>query len=215
MKPRMYKSALPLACLVAFIFQFEACKPEKPELSAFRVSKSEEEASTAFEQKLKNTVVASIGDYDITAYEIKQILSKLPPYQRYYYSDPEKAELFIRNYVAFLILSREAYNQGFIRDPYVRIVVKDALARAYKKHYLSHEVKISDRPDSEVESYVRRHKEELQKEAGTEDEQKLETFARSRLLQEKKEEAWVRHLKELKQRATVELLRPVQNQDKE
>jgi len=170
-------------------------KPAKPEMRTYRIG----EQGLAHDQsaqldRLGQIVVAEIDGHEVTAKEIEMALSKLPPFQRYYYSSPEKIVIFLQNYALMQLLSAEAEQRGLRNDLYVRLVLEEKLAQNYRQVYLSEHVKPSDIVEEEIDEYMSVHAEELAAAEGMAD---RATAAKAAILAERREGAWKQHLEEL------------------
>jgi PIN domain nuclease of toxin-antitoxin system len=174
-------------------------RPEKPAMQKYRIGEqglAEEEALK--EEGLQQTVVGRIADYELTAAEVEKALKLLPPFQRYYYSSPEKLRIFLQNYAMLLLLAREALGRGLDQDPYVRFVVEEKLAERYRQAWLADAVKPSAITDEDVEAWLEQHPETGAAGDKVErSEQDLVTAAKAAILEERRAAAWARHLEEL------------------
>ncbi len=149
--------------------------PEKPQIRQYRIG----EQGLAEEERLRRVhleeiVLLEIDGQPITAQELADALGRLPPYQRYYYSNPDKVEVFAQNYALLHLLARQAVDSGVDVDPYVRLALEEELAGRYKSDWLAAEVKASDLPAAEKDS-----------------------SARAALLEERRQAAWAAHLRKL------------------
>lgn len=181
------------------------CKPEKPEITRYRLGEQGLAVeSSAQEEKLGNSVVAQIDGYAVTAAQIARALRMLPPYQRFYYSSPEKIRIFIQNYAVLHLLARQAADDGLDASEYVRYVLETELAGAYRKKVLVRSVKASDIGKNEVARYMASNRAGLMqrlKEAGIDQsDADLETAARALLMEEKRKKVWSEHLSVLRSR---------------
>jgi len=161
-----------VAAAVAVLVLFP---PQKPQVRQYRVG----EQGLAEEERLRRVQLEEIpimemGGHVITAQELSDALGRLPPYQRYYYSNPDKAEVFAQNYALVHLLARQAVDSGLDADPSVRLALEEELADRYKSEWLAAAVKISDMPQTDLDS-----------------------AARAALLSQRRQAAWAAHLKKL------------------
>jgi len=149
--------------------------PQKPPIRQYRIG----EQGLAEEERLRRVHLEEIGlmeigGYSVSAQELADALGRLPPYQRYYYSNPEKVEVFAQNYALVHLLARQAADAGLDADPLVRLALEEELAARYKADWLASAVKASDLPQGDKDS-----------------------AARAALLEERRQAAWAAHLKKL------------------
>ena len=177
-------------------------KPAMPEIKKYKIGEQglfEEQANR--KEKLGQIVVASIGDYELTAGEVELALGKLPPFQRYYYSSPERIVIFIQNYILTHLLAVEGKTEGLSSDPYVRFVLEEELARRYKQVFLAEAAKASDVTEFEVAAFVEVHGDELRERmaVGEEDTEDavLATAGKAAILEQRRNQAWLEHVRGL------------------
>jgi len=169
-------------------------KPAKPELRKYRIGEQSEGESGRGEEHLSSVVLADLGGFRISALELTQALEAIPPYQRHYYSTPEKVEVFLHNYAVLNLLAVEAAAKGLDKDPYVRFAIEEALAAAYKESWLSSAVRASDVSREEIAAWVQEHPEAVGAAAAGKD---PTTAAKTAILAQRRAEAWRRHESEL------------------
>lgn len=189
---RVAAGLLALAAVVCIALM----KPSKPEVRKYRIGEQGEKGTGGWETALNDVIVAKVGGYAVSAGELMRVLDTLPPYQRKYYSVPEKVEVFLHNYLVMNLLAEEAKSQGLERDPYVRMMVEDSLAAAYQRRWLARNVLASDITEDHVEQWLKEHrlKQESQGEVGPDI---AATAAKTAILEKRREEAWRKHVERL------------------
>jgi hypothetical protein len=123
------------------------CKPERPEMTEYRVSLREAlrtEAPGGLEPEQESEPVATIHQDVITLGELVRALRALPPFARYYYSSPDKAMLFLQNYILMNLTAREALTAGMADDPAVRMDLLTALEEQIRADHLADRVRAGD-----------------------------------------------------------------------
>ena len=88
--------------------------------------------------------MATIHRDVITLGELVQSLRALPPFARYYYSSPDKAMLFLQNYILMNLCAREAMEAGMSDDPEVRMDLLAALEEQIRTDHLADHVRAGD-----------------------------------------------------------------------
>jgi len=142
--------------LVGAVLYIGLFKPVKSEMRIYRIGEQGLwEERDLRHRKMSQIVVTQVGGYHVTASEAEQAVLQLPPFQRFYYSSPEKVTIFLQNYALLLVLSSQAWHHGLAGDAHVRYVLEDRLAQAYRKAYLAERVKPSDITAAQVEDYLR------------------------------------------------------------
>ncbi|MFH1531735.1 MAG: hypothetical protein ABIK09_13500 [Pseudomonadota bacterium] len=129
-----------LAALAATV----SCKPERPQMTEYRVSLREAlrtEAPGSLEPGQEAEPVAMVHRDVITLGELVRALRVLPPYARYYYSSPDKAMLFLQNYIIMNLCAREALEAGMAGDPKVRMDLLAALEDQIRADHLADRVR--------------------------------------------------------------------------
>ncbi len=175
-------------------------KPDRPEIRKYRIGEQGlAELEGAEGDDLATAVVARIAGYEVTAGEVEQALKELPSYQRFYYSSPEQVRVFLQNYAMFLLLSKRSQERGFDRDPYVRFVVEEELARRYKQVYLAEAVKVSDFSEAEIEAYLDEHGESQLAGGPERSVKEMETAAKAAMLESRRAKVWEDHVAALHQ----------------
>lgn len=155
------------------------------------------EERTLSEEGMAGIVVAEVGGYPLTVSEIDKALQTLPPFQRFYYSTPEKIEIFLQNYTVLHVLAARAMKEGLDADAHVQFVIEDLLAKKYRQAFLAVAVKPSDIAADEVDLF-------LSGRTG-DDEAMSEVKARALILAEKRAVAWENHLARLSKEHGLEL----------
>ena len=145
-------------------------------------------------EELSRIVVANLNGYDVSAREVERALTELPPFQRFYYSSPEKITVFLRAYALMQLLSVQAVDAGLAKRPYVLMVLEEKLAARYKLVYLANRVKPSDITEEEIKRYLREPVDRRGFPGGLVEK---ETAAKAAILDARRQEAWYRHLVEL------------------
>lgn len=181
------------------ILLLAGCKPDKPEMTRYRLGEQGLAGETsAQEERLESSVVAEIDGYQITAAQIARALRHLPPFQRFYYSSPEKIRIFIQNYAVLHLLAREAAKAGLESSDYVRYVLETELGDSYRRKVLAASVMASDISKGEVARYAAANRDKLLQslsKAGIgQADADLETAARALLMEETRRTAWEHHL---------------------
>ncbi len=121
-----------------------SCKPERPQMTEYRVSLREAlrtEAPGGLEPELEMEPVAVVHRDVITLGEMIGVLRALPPFARYYYSSPDKAMLFLQNYIVMNLCAREAVEAGMSGDPKVRMDLLVALEDQISADHLADRVR--------------------------------------------------------------------------
>lgn len=124
-----------------------SCKPERPEMTEYRVSLREAlrtEAPGGLEPEQEAEPVAALHQDVITLGELVRALRALPPFARYYYSSPDKAMLFLQNYILMNLSAREAVDAGMAHDPGVRMKLLIALEDQIRADHLADRVRAGD-----------------------------------------------------------------------
>ena len=174
-------------CLLAMA----SCKPSKPEMKKYSIGEQGlAEERTLREEETARVVVAEVGGYPVTVAEVEKALQELPPFQRFYYSSPEKIEIFLQNYTVLHLLAALAVKEGLDADAKVRGVLEDLLAEKYRQVVLAEAVKPSEITAEEVESFISARK-------GAGEEEMTEVRARALILADMRAKAWERHLARL------------------
>jgi len=124
-----------------------SCKPDRPEMTEYRVSLREAlrtEAPGGLEPEQEEEPVAVIHRDVITLGELVRALRALPPFARYYYSAPDKALLFLQNYILMNLTAREAVTAGMTDHPGVRMDLLTALEIQIRADHLADRVRTGD-----------------------------------------------------------------------
>ena len=168
-----------------------SCKPSKPEMKQYSIgAQGLAEERTLREEEAAGAVVAEVGGYPVTVGEVDKALQQLPPFQRFYYSSPEKIEIFLQNYAVLQILAALAVKDGLDADPRVASVLEKLLADKYKLSVLAEAVKPSDISAEQVALFIATR--------GIEGEEKMtEAKARALILADMRAGAWENHLARL------------------
>jgi hypothetical protein len=170
-------------------------KPARQEAHVYRIGEQSLTDDEDHARKtLAETTVALIKDHPITAQEIAEALEQLPPFQRYYYSSPEKVQLFVQNYALVILLAELGREHGLETDPYVRMVMEDELIARYRQKYLAEVVKPSSISEQDIEAYLSATTASEAAETST---RELATGAKAAILEERRTTAWQQHLMEL------------------
>jgi len=170
--PGLVVLALLVASAVTVLALFP---PEKPQIRQYRIGEQGlAEQERLARGHLEAVVLMEIDGHPVTAQELADALGRLPPYQRYYYSNPEKVEVFAQNYALVHLLASRALAAGLETDPYVRLALEEELAARYKSDWLASAVKASDLPPDDGDS-----------------------AARAALLEQRRQAAWAAHLRKL------------------
>ena len=173
-------------------------KPARQEAHVYRIGEQSLTQDEDLARKtLDETIVARIKDHPITAQEIAEALEQLPPFQRYYYSSPEKVQLFVQNYALVILLAELGRERGLETDPYVRMVMEDELIAHYRQKYLSEVVKPSSITEQDIEAHLSNSEASPASETGIGSTQEMATRAKAAILEERRAAAWKRHLSEL------------------
>jgi len=113
-------------------------------MNEYRVSLREAlrtEAPGGLEPEQESEPLAVLRRDVITLGEMVRALRALPPFARYYYSSPDKAMLFLQNYIVMNLCAREAVEAGMADDPMVRMDLLAALEAQIRADHLADRVR--------------------------------------------------------------------------
>jgi len=130
--------------LLAAAVAAAGCKPERPGMTEYRVSLREALRTGApggLEPEQEAEPVAVLRRDVITLGEMVRALRALPPFARFYYSSPDKAMLFLQNYIVMNLCAREAVEAGLAEDPGVRMDLLAALEEQIRADHLADRVR--------------------------------------------------------------------------
>ena len=142
---------LHILLLVALVLG-TGCKPERPEMTEYRVSLREAlrtETPGGLEPEQEAEPVAVVHQDVITLGEMVGVLRTLPPFVRYYYSSPDKAMMFLQNYIIMNLCAREATEAGMSTNPAARMELLAALEAQIRADHLADRVRTGE-GDSEA-----------------------------------------------------------------
>jgi len=146
--------------LLALVAAAAGCKPERPEMTEYRVSLVEAlrtEAPGGLEPEQETQPAATLHRDVITLGELALAIRSLPPFARYYYSSSDKALVFLQNYIVMNLCAREAITAGMDADPRVRMELLAAMEDQIRTDYLADHV----RTDAEAADGLERRREVL------------------------------------------------------
>ena len=138
--------------LLSAVMAATGCKPERPQMTEYRVSLREAlqtEAPGGIEPGQEAEPVAMVGRDVITLGEMVRVLQSLPPFIRYYYSAPDKAMTFLQNYIIMNLCAREGEEAGLTTDPGVRMELLAAMEKQIRTDHLADRIRVDD-GDSET-----------------------------------------------------------------
>ena len=192
---RIVRPVLALVLVLLAVAYVVFLKPVKADLKQYRIGEQGlAEQGNLQREELSRIVVANLNGYDVSAREVERALTELPPFQRFYYSSPEKITVFLRAYALMQLLSVQAVDAGLAKRPYVLMVLEEKLAARYKLVYLANRVKPSDITEEEIKRYLREPVDRRGFPGGLVEK---ETAAKAAILDARRQEAWYRHLVEL------------------
>lgn len=176
-----------------------SCKPSKPEMKQYSIGKQGLAEERNFrEEEAAGKVVAEVGGYPVTVAEVEKALQQLPPFQRFYYSSPEKIEIFLQNYTVLHLLAALAVKDGLEADSEVTSLLENLLAEKYQHVVLAEAVKPSDISAAQVDHYMSTR-------GSPDDNGMTEAKARALILAEMRAKAWEAHLARLGEEHGVQL----------
>ncbi len=108
-------------------------------------------------------VLAKIGDVVITEKEFERRLNLLTPFTKARYQSPERKREFLDSLIRFELLAKEAQMRGHHLNPDVQLNYKQAMVKELMKKEVRNLVKLSDIPDTEVQTYYQEHLDEYQR----------------------------------------------------
>ena len=192
---RIVRPVLALVLVLLAVAYVVFLKPVKADLKQYRIGEQGlAEQGNLQREELSRIVVANLNGYDVSAREVERALTELPPFQRFYYSSPEKITVFLRAYALMQLLSVQAVDAGLAKRPYVLMVLEEKLAARYKLVYLANRVKPSDITEEEIKRYLREPVDRRGFPGGLVEK---ETAAKAAIVDARRQEAWYRHLVEL------------------
>lgn len=132
-----------LLLLLGLLTVLAGCKPEKPEMTEFRVTMAqalEQGEEAGLSEGLKEEPIALVGEHPVTLGELARAIKSLPPFSRYYYSSADKVEIFLKDYLLMNLCADKAVKAGLAGNPMPRQTLLRELARQVQNDFLAHSV---------------------------------------------------------------------------
>jgi peptidyl-prolyl cis-trans isomerase C len=168
--------------LIAIAATVVGCKPEKPSTedrsreARARVTLEAEAAEPAADavpdqakggltDEQRASVVARIGEFEITLGDVERQLASQPAFARARYRAFDKKVEFLNNMVQFELLAMEAHRAGYDTHPDVVLAMKRAMIQKFTATDLQKMVTASAITDTDIKTYYDNNKSSFQKAA--------------------------------------------------
>jgi tetratricopeptide (TPR) repeat protein len=144
--------------------------------------------------KKEGTIIAKIGNKEITMEELNAEINKLPPYVQQMYNEKEKKLEFLQNYIAKELMYDTARRRGYDKDKEIIEqtfqIKKNLMIQKLVKEEIEDKINISD---SDLKLYYQAHKEDFKEK----DFEEVKSQVKQRLMQERQKEAFDKLVKRM------------------
>ena len=130
-------------------------------------AQQELERATALEeeryQETGGTVIAKVGDRNVTLEELENRIEKLPPYMREQFQDPQQRLQFLKQYIATELFYDTAKRRGYDRDKEIIRQTFESKKGLMVEKLIAEEIRGTVQIDTaDIRLYYKAHKEEYQ-----------------------------------------------------